>query len=322
MILTTVPLETIDFSDHTFIFTYAPALTELEHSIRTVGILQPVILQTPAANGKHRIVSGYRRLLVAQNLHLEIVPAQLYQTTEKSDWDLFQLNFYENLGHRPFNTLEKAMIIHKLLQQFKIPAPQIVNHYLNLLGLGHNPKLLERYLPLLQLEAELQLALVHDTLGIDLALRLLSLTPADRLSFFQMIEYLRLGKNRQKEFLNLFYDISKSSGSSFQQVLTAIHFDPLKQNESTPTPLLMERVLLALRQLRYPQLTGVEQNFKQILKRLKLPPDITLTPPAYFEDTRFSIKFDFQNVTDYQRKIKFLTRLGQQPDLNALEHLA
>ena len=75
--LITVPLTEIRWEDTTFDFrgdTAAPPA--LEDSIRTLGVLQPVILRREEAN--YTILAGFRRARICRRLSLDALPATVF----------------------------------------------------------------------------------------------------------------------------------------------------------------------------------------------------------------------------------------------------
>jgi hypothetical protein len=61
-----------------------------------------------------------------------------------------------------------------------------------------------------------------------------------------------------------------------------------------------------LRQARYPQLSIYEQRFQEACRRLRLPPQVTLRPPPYFEGTHYQVSFAFsqrQELHHYAQRL-------------------
>lgn len=72
------PLDSlVPFRDHPFQVRQDAEMTELTESIRSQGILTPLVLR-PLEPGKYEVVSGHRRLHAAKNLGLTEVPAIIY----------------------------------------------------------------------------------------------------------------------------------------------------------------------------------------------------------------------------------------------------
>ena len=206
------------------------------------------------------------------------------------------------------------------MRQFDVAEPEIIATYLPLLGLGANPKVLARYRKLVQLAPVIQTAVAEDFIGVELAARMNDLPPADMEMFYSLCQQLKLGKNRQREFFNLLHDLSRMKKSTFDELLKTIHFDQIFATDE-PVSAKLERVRLGLRYLRFPRLTEIEEEFKNISKALKLPAKIKLTPYPYFEEARYTLQFDFDSRKTLERRLADLQKMMENPAFKDLENL-
>ena len=90
------------------------ALAELVHSIREIGLLQPVVVR-PVSAGGYELVMGERRWRAAKAAGLEAIPAIVRET---GDQDLLRDALLENLHRSQLNALEEAAAYDQLLQDF------------------------------------------------------------------------------------------------------------------------------------------------------------------------------------------------------------
>ena len=88
-------------------------LAELEHSIREIGVLQPIVVRS-AATG-YELIMGERRLRAATNVGLATIPAIIRDT---ADEDLLRDALLENLHRAQLNPLEEAAAYQQLLDDF------------------------------------------------------------------------------------------------------------------------------------------------------------------------------------------------------------
>jgi hypothetical protein len=58
-----------------------------------------------------------------------------------------------------------------------------------------------------------------------------------------------------------------------------------------------------IRKMRYPELTGLENRFKQIVEPAIKGTGIRITPPPYFEGSHFSLEFQFESPEQLNRKV-------------------
>ncbi|NUR81963.1 MAG: ParB/RepB/Spo0J family partition protein [Dermatophilaceae bacterium] len=97
-------------------------MAELVHSIREIGVLQPVVVrripadQLAEADGKaYELIMGERRWRASQAADLGVIPAIIKDT---SDDDLLRDALLENLHRSQLNPLEEAAAYQQLLDDF------------------------------------------------------------------------------------------------------------------------------------------------------------------------------------------------------------
>ena len=94
------------------------AMAELVHSIREVGLLQPVVVRPvtePGAGHEYELVMGERRWRATQQAGLDTIPAIVRET---GDDDLLRDALLENLHRSELNPLEEAAAYQQLLDDF------------------------------------------------------------------------------------------------------------------------------------------------------------------------------------------------------------
>ncbi|PYV24474.1 MAG: chromosome partitioning protein ParB [Acidobacteria bacterium] len=96
------------------------ALEELAASIRSSGVVQPVLLRR--ADARYQLVAGERRWRAARLAGLTSVPAVI---RDLSDGDALELALTENLMREDLNPLEVARAYEILLQRFYLTHEQI-----------------------------------------------------------------------------------------------------------------------------------------------------------------------------------------------------
>jgi ParB family chromosome partitioning protein len=92
-------------------------MAELVHSVREIGILQPIVVRSAPDDGDapYELVMGERRWRAAQAAELERIPAIIRDTT---DDDLLRDALLENLHRSSLNPLEEAAAYAQLLEDF------------------------------------------------------------------------------------------------------------------------------------------------------------------------------------------------------------
>lgn len=97
------------------------ALTELTHSIREFGLLQPVVVRS-RSDGGYELVMGERRWRAAQAAGLDVLPAIVRHT---EDDDLLRDALLENVHRVDLNPLEEAAAYEQLLSEFGATHEQL-----------------------------------------------------------------------------------------------------------------------------------------------------------------------------------------------------
>lgn len=91
-------------------------LAELVHSIREIGVLQPVVVrQKPNEAGRYELIMGERRLRATKDAGLATIPAIIRYV---DDTDLLRDALLENLHRAELNPLEEAAAYGQLLEDF------------------------------------------------------------------------------------------------------------------------------------------------------------------------------------------------------------
>ncbi|OFS07359.1 MULTISPECIES: ParB/RepB/Spo0J family partition protein [Kytococcus] len=88
-------------------------LEELAHSIRELGVMQPIVVRT--AGDRYELIMGERRLRASRLAGLETIPAILRQT---EDQEMLREALLENLHRVQLNPLEEAAAYGQLLEDF------------------------------------------------------------------------------------------------------------------------------------------------------------------------------------------------------------
>jgi len=96
-------------------------LAELAESIRTRGVLQPIVVR-PLAGGSFELVAGERRLRAAQMVELETIPALVRDT---DDWERLDLALAENMARVDLNPIEEARACAMLVDDLGLTKQEV-----------------------------------------------------------------------------------------------------------------------------------------------------------------------------------------------------
>ena len=101
-------------------------LTDLCHSIKTHGLINPIAVAPSSGPTKYILVAGGRRLRACQQLEMASVPVRIF-TGDVSELDLRILELAENIQRKDMTWQESNRLqreIHKLQQEkFGVPTP-------------------------------------------------------------------------------------------------------------------------------------------------------------------------------------------------------
>ncbi len=96
------------------------ALAELAASIRSQGLMQPVLVR-PVDRDKYELIAGERRWRAAQMAGLVEVPALVREVPDES---ALALSLIENIQREDLNPLEEASGLQRLVDEFKMTHEQ------------------------------------------------------------------------------------------------------------------------------------------------------------------------------------------------------
>lgn len=96
-------------------------IAELAESIRTHGIIQPLILRKHS-DDQYIIVAGERRWRAAKMVGIKEIPAIIMELSER---DILEVSLIENIQRQDLNPIEEALAYRKLLSDFSITQEEL-----------------------------------------------------------------------------------------------------------------------------------------------------------------------------------------------------
>lgn len=146
-------------------------LSELMHSIREVGVLQPIVVRPLLEQpGKYELVMGERRLRASKAVGLTSIPAVVRET---ADVDMLRDALLENLHRAQLNPLEEASAYQQLLSDFGITQEELATR------IGRSRPQITNTLRLLKLPETVQLRVAAGVLSAGHARAILSVGEHD-----------------------------------------------------------------------------------------------------------------------------------------------
>ncbi len=144
------------------------AMAELVHSIREVGLLQPVVVR-PLGGERYELIMGERRMRAARQAGLTELPAIVRAT---GDDVMLRDALLENLHRAQLNPLEEANAYDQLLQDFDCTHDELASR------IGRSRPQISNTLRLLKLPALVQRRIAAGVLSAGHARALLGLEDA------------------------------------------------------------------------------------------------------------------------------------------------
>ncbi len=146
------------------------AMAELVHSIREVGLLQPIVVRRGDADGTYELVMGERRWRASQEAGLELIPAIVRET---GDDDMLRDALLENLHRSQLNPLEEASAYAQLLEDFGCTHDELASR------IGRSRPQISNTLRLLKLSPAVQRRVAAGVLSAGHARALLAVENAE-----------------------------------------------------------------------------------------------------------------------------------------------
>jgi ParB family chromosome partitioning protein len=142
-------------------------LEELAQSIRSNGIIQPILVRRVGSG--YRIIAGERRWRAAQRAGLHKVPVVIRDVADGADKQLLELALIENIQRENLNPVDEAQAYQRLSDEFHLTQDQIAA------AVGKDRSSVANFMRLLRLPEEVRAALVSGALSMGHARALLAL---------------------------------------------------------------------------------------------------------------------------------------------------
>ena len=150
-------------------------LKELQESLKSSGLLQPVTVRPSPAGKGYELIAGERRLRAASALGWETIPAVV---KEMSDQEILTLALIENLQRSDLNPVEEAEGYDQLIRDFGYTQQSVATM------VGKDRSTVANVLRILQLPVPVRKLLEQGDLTAGQARPLLALQEASRITSF------------------------------------------------------------------------------------------------------------------------------------------
>jgi len=148
------------------------ALAELADSIRTQGVMQPILVRPVGAAGHYEVIAGERRLRAARLAGLKEVPVLV---REVDDEHAAVMALIENIQREDLNPLEEAQGVRRLLDEFSLTHEEAAQ------AIGRSRSATSNLLRLLNLASPVQTMLLAGDIDMGHARALLAVDAATQI---------------------------------------------------------------------------------------------------------------------------------------------
>ena len=199
------------------------ALAELADSIRSQGIMQPILVRpVDTAIGKYEIIAGERRFRAAQLAGLTEVPVLV---RDVADENAAAMALIENIQREDLNPLEEAHGVKRLLDEFGLTHEQAAT------AIGRSRSATSNLLRLLNLANPVQTMLLAGDIDMGHARALLSVDAAMQIQYANLIIAKRLSV-RETEKMVALADKGPSAKQSKNPSKTGVSRDTTRLEEA------------------------------------------------------------------------------------------
>ncbi len=143
----------------------AEALDDLANSIRSQGIIQPIVVR-PVSEHSYEIIAGERRWRAAQLAELDTVPCLIKHVPDEA---AVAIALIENIQREDLNAMEEAIALERLLIEFELTHQEVAD------AVGKSRTAVSNLLRLNNLNSEVKTLLEHGDIEMGHARALLAL---------------------------------------------------------------------------------------------------------------------------------------------------
>jgi ParB family transcriptional regulator, chromosome partitioning protein len=146
------------------------ALEELADSIKSQGVMQPIVVRAISAD-RYEIIAGERRWRASQLAGLDKIPAVIREVPDEA---AIAMALIENIQRENLNPIEEAMALQRLKDEFELTQQDVAN------AVGKSRTTVTNLLRLMTLNEDVRRMLEYGDLEMGHARALLGLQGSDQ----------------------------------------------------------------------------------------------------------------------------------------------
>ena len=167
------------------------ALEELASSIKSQGLMQPIVIR-PIGPQKYEIIAGERRWRAAQIAGLDSIPAVIRMVSDEA---AIAMSLIENIQREDLNPIEEALALKRLQDEFKLTQQEVAD------AVGRSRTAVTNLMRLVGLHIDVQKMLQTGLLEMGHARTLLSLPEIKQVDFARDIAKKGLSVRQTEELV-------------------------------------------------------------------------------------------------------------------------
>jgi ParB family chromosome partitioning protein len=188
-------------------------LQELAASIKTQGIMQPILVRPVGSDKltgsvKYEIIAGERRFRAAQLAGLEVLPVLVRDVDDQA---AAAMALIENMQREDLNPLEEAQGIHRLITDFSFTHEQAAT------AVGRSRSAVSNLLRLMNLANPVQTMLMAGDIDMGHARALLAVDAASQINLANMVIAKRLSVRETEKLVARTLEEQKASPTEARQ---------------------------------------------------------------------------------------------------------
>ena len=168
------------------------ALYELAESIKSQGVMQPILVRKTSGD-QYEIIAGERRYRAARLAGLTEVPVLV---RDVSDQNAAAMALIENIQREDLNPLEEALGVQRLIREFNLTHEDAAR------AIGRSRSATSNMLRLLNLAEPVQTMLLAGDIEMGHARALLALTAAEQIACANEVVNKRLSVRETEKLVN------------------------------------------------------------------------------------------------------------------------
>ena len=275
----------------------------LEESIKRHGILEPLL--GGREDGRTFILSGHKRLVIAEKLGLKEIPLRFCDEVQDQK-RRFLLALLSNWGQKR-HELDVFQASIKALSQYQFTEEEYLQQVLPAMGIAPQKNIMAEVLKIQALEEMVREAIAKEDLPYRGAAHLLKFPAEDQTDFVRLVaQKLNLSVSQLQQSVEWLYDLMRHNKVSLKDCLRKTSLKEILDHEKWDARQKTDAFMAGLRRLRTPRLVKKEEAFSKLAAdTCRSVPGLKIEAPPYFEKQGYSLQMqiDQQGSLDALRQV-------------------